>query len=211
MAFVETNTRSELHLHYAAVRSRLWPMPAPPVVLPLPPTEPPLPLVLALPPQEPPEIVSLCRRRDGHLDCRPHPNFIGPMEWVPGSLTMDAVINAVVDYFEISAEAIRVGRRRLQRICHARGMAIYLCRKFCHKTLLEIGRFFGGREHTTILYSYRCAEALLQKNEAFAEAFATLSNVLGEIPEPVPLELPPVFLWDATSESLLIILCCEGK
>lgn len=48
-----------------------------------------------------------------------------------------------------------VGPSRHRRIAHARSMAIYLVRRLTGKSLVEIGGYFGGRDHTTVLHSVR--------------------------------------------------------
>ncbi len=47
------------------------------------------------------------------------------------------------------------GSKRKANIVRARGLAIYLARNLCGLSLQEIGEYFGGRDHTTILHAYR--------------------------------------------------------
>jgi hypothetical protein len=49
--------------------------------------------------------------------------------------------------------------RRTAPLVRARMMAVYLAKKLTKKSLPEIGRRFGGRDHTTILHSVRKIEA----------------------------------------------------
>ena len=48
-----------------------------------------------------------------------------------------------------------VGPCRRKNVAHARSVAIFLARHLTGKSLVEIGRFFGGRDHTTVLHSIR--------------------------------------------------------
>ncbi len=66
--------------------------------------------------------------------------------------------------------AIRYGRskidmlsdRRGLKYCRPRQVAMYLCREFTTHSLAEIGRWFGNKDHTTILSSIRRIEELKQ-------------------------------------------------
>ncbi len=48
-----------------------------------------------------------------------------------------------------------VGPCRRKNVAHARSTAIFLARRLTGKSLVEIGGFFGGRDHTTVLHSIR--------------------------------------------------------
>jgi chromosomal replication initiator protein len=46
---------------------------------------------------------------------------------------------------------------------------MYLCKMLTLKSLPEIGRSFGGRDHTTILHAFRKMERLVSSNEGVAK------------------------------------------
>jgi len=62
------------------------------------------------------------------------------------------IIKHVADRFGTSTEAIR-GKRRTNAIVVPRQVAMYLCRTLTSMPLTEIGRSFGGKDHTTVLYA----------------------------------------------------------
>lgn len=70
----------------------------------------------------------------------------------PVALTMEDIIMAVADYYDVSAEAM-VGRGRSRDVSTARQVAMYLAREEADATLEAIGEAFDGRNHSTVLYS----------------------------------------------------------
>ena len=53
---------------------------------------------------------------------------------------------------------------------------MYLARVLTQNSLEEIGRYFGGRDHTTVLYGCRKTEELLDHEPAIHEAVATIQQ-----------------------------------
>jgi chromosomal replication initiator protein len=42
---------------------------------------------------------------------------------------------------------------------------MYICREFTQASLPEIGRQFGGKDHTTVIFSYRKVSGMLNENK----------------------------------------------
>ena len=62
------------------------------------------------------------------------------------------IISAVSEYFNIPESDI-IGKKKTKEIVEARMMAIYLTYDILSLPLINIGQVFGGRDHTTIIYS----------------------------------------------------------
>lgn len=62
------------------------------------------------------------------------------------------------------------GPLRQRAIVAARDVAIYLVRELRHDSFEEIGRFFGRRDHTTVLHSYRKVAGLMASDAATRQA-----------------------------------------
>lgn len=62
------------------------------------------------------------------------------------------ITKVVAHHFGLSVDALK-SKRRTSAIAHARQVAMYLCRKLTGASLMEVGRRFGGRDHTTVLYA----------------------------------------------------------
>jgi chromosomal replication initiator protein len=70
--------------------------------------------------------------------------------------------------------------QRARRVARPRQVAMYLARKLTTRSLPEIGRRFGGRDHTTVLHACRRIEALCNENEVFKQEVEFLSQMLSK-------------------------------
>ncbi|HCM83383.1 MAG TPA: chromosomal replication initiator protein DnaA, partial [Rhodospirillaceae bacterium] len=68
--------------------------------------------------------------------------------------------------------------RRQRALARPRQLAMYLCKQLTTCSLPEIGRAFGGRDHTTVSHAVRTIEHLLTTDAALADAFASLKRGL---------------------------------
>jgi chromosomal replication initiator protein len=80
---------------------------------------------------------------------------------------------ATARHFSLRLADLRSPVRR-RALVTARGVAIYLARHFAGASLQEIGRYFGGRDHTTIMHSCR-------KMEEIAEGDPTLHTAIEKL------------------------------
>ena len=83
----------------------------------------------------------------------------------------------VCDYFKITLEDIK-GKKRSQNINYPRQVAIYLCRTMANESFPKIGTYFGGRDHSTIISSYRKIENDLKTNEQLKIVISELKQML---------------------------------
>ncbi len=70
----------------------------------------------------------------------------------PPKLTINLVQKTVADYYQISIEDMR-GKKKDRYITYPRQIAMYICREMVGATTPQIGRDFGGRDHTTVMYA----------------------------------------------------------
>ena len=66
--------------------------------------------------------------------------------------------------FEITKTDIESARRS-RSVAYPRQIAMYLCRKHTTRSLPQIGRFFGNRDHTTVLYAVRKLEEMVKTDD----------------------------------------------
>ncbi len=69
---------------------------------------------------------------------------------------------AVAEKFEISVELMKSDKRS-SRVVLPRQVAIYLSRQLTDKSLVEVGRQFGGRDHTTVMHACKKIEKLMNE------------------------------------------------
>lgn len=94
-------------------------------------------------------------------------------------LTIGQIAKAVSQYFHVDIAKVRSASRQ-QSLVQARQMAMYLARELTTAPLTEIGAFFGGRDHTTVLYAYRkVCEELRQSSFAARAAREIRTSLRG--------------------------------
>lgn len=72
--------------------------------------------------------------------------------------TLKQIVEQTARHFGLRAADLKSGSRR-RSVVTARDTAVFLARRLTKKSLQEIGEYFGGRDHTTILHSCRKFEA----------------------------------------------------
>ena len=92
-------------------------------------------------------------------------------------VTMDEIIKKTCDYYKVRPADL-ISPNRARNIVRPRQMAMYLCKKYTTRSLPEIGRKFGGRDHTTILHGVRKIEELMSTDSQFVEDAELLRRLL---------------------------------
>jgi chromosomal replication initiator protein len=68
------------------------------------------------------------------------------------NITMETIQRTVADYFGLSHNDLR-GRKRTNAIAFPRQLAMYIAREITEYSTTEVGREFGGRDHTTVMHA----------------------------------------------------------
>jgi len=88
-----------------------------------------------------------------------------------------AIIRAVADHFGASIEAIK-GKRRTNAIVVPRQIGMHLCRTLTPMPLTEIGKAFGKRDHTTVLYACDRVKGMLDSDPDIQRAVKEIQEKL---------------------------------
>jgi chromosomal replication initiator protein len=80
----------------------------------------------------------------------------------------ERILAAVSEQFGVRPETL-VGKRRTQAIALPRQVAMYLMRTLTELSLVEIGRCFGGRDHSTVIHACRQIANRIQHDESFRD------------------------------------------
>jgi len=97
------------------------------------------------------------------------------VERVAASVTMDDVIRAVTAEYRVKLSELQ-SKRRSQSIALPRQIAMYLARSLTRHSLEEIGGYFGGRDHTTVMHACEKIAALVQRDPSLAATIEHLTN-----------------------------------
>ena len=92
-------------------------------------------------------------------------------------ITLDHIMGVITQEFSLSERDI-TGRKRTQAVSLPRQIGMFLSRRHTEHSLEEIGRFFGRRDHTTVLYSVNKIEGRIQSDRMLKELLEALSGRL---------------------------------
>ncbi|MBY0510013.1 MAG: chromosomal replication initiator protein DnaA, partial [Rhodospirillaceae bacterium] len=92
-------------------------------------------------------------------------------------LTMEEIQKRVAEHFKIRISDMSSARRS-RAVARPRQVAMYLSKQLTSRSLPEIGRAFGGRDHTTVMHAVRKVEELVKLDTAFAEDVELLTRML---------------------------------
>lgn len=85
------------------------------------------------------------------------------------------IASATARCFSLKLSELRSPSRR-RAVVTARGVAMYLARQLAGESLEQIGQYFSGRDHSTVMHSCRKTEALLKTDPAIREAVQRLQK-----------------------------------
>ena len=92
-------------------------------------------------------------------------------------LTPEEILKAVAEHYNLKLEEIR-GAGRRKEVVIPRQVAMYLIREMTHASLPEIGQFFDGRDHTTVLYAIQKIQESLDTDSGLQQAVKSIKEKL---------------------------------
>ncbi len=92
-------------------------------------------------------------------------------------LSLDSIVDATCSYYNIKKEEV-IGKKKLKQIVQARQIAIYLINDMLGVPLATIGSYFGGRDHTTIIYARDKIEEMIKTNNLIANQIKDIKNMI---------------------------------
>lgn len=92
-------------------------------------------------------------------------------------VTIEEIQKRVSEHFNIKQSEMHSARRS-RAIARPRQVAMYLAKQLTARSLPEIGRKFGGRDHTTVMHAVKKVDELRQEDSSFAEDVELLRRML---------------------------------
>ena len=92
-------------------------------------------------------------------------------------ITVDEIQKTVADHFNMK-QADLLSERRTRAVARPRQIAMYLCKQHTTRSYPDIGRRFGGRDHTTVLHGVRKIEELMPQDDQIARDVEALTRKL---------------------------------
>ena len=92
-------------------------------------------------------------------------------------LSIEEIQRKVAEHYNVRLSDM-IGPKRLRTIARPRQVAMYLCKQLTSRSLPEIGRRFGGRDHTTIMHGIRKIDELMAADSQMADDIRLLKRLL---------------------------------
>jgi chromosomal replication initiator protein len=97
----------------------------------------------------------------------------------PRRIRVEDILRIVAKHYGVT-RADLLSSRRTANVVRPRQIAMYLAKTLTLRSLPEIGRRFGGRDHTTVLHAVRKIEGLVSGDKVLAEEIEVLKRMLQE-------------------------------
>ncbi|MAM34585.1 MAG: chromosomal replication initiator protein DnaA [Micavibrio sp.] len=92
-------------------------------------------------------------------------------------ITIDEIQRRVAEHYNLKLTDMHSARRS-RNVARPRQVAMYLAKQLTARSLPEIGRKFGGRDHTTVMHAVRKIEELCDEDPSFAQDVDVLRRAL---------------------------------
>jgi len=90
-------------------------------------------------------------------------------------ITLEFIKNLVADFFNVPVDKLG-GKTRKRQFVIARQLSMYLSKNLTDKSLKAIGEMFGGRDHSTVIYSIKTVQDLMETDLVFKDTVAELEK-----------------------------------
>ena len=92
-------------------------------------------------------------------------------------ISVDNIQKTVSEYYKVSLSDL-LSKSRSRSVVHPRHIAMYLAKELTEKSLPEIARAFGNRNHTTVMHAYRKIRGLLETDIKINDECNNLKRLL---------------------------------
>ena len=92
-------------------------------------------------------------------------------------ITSKLIMQVVAKFFNIKVDDM-LSVNRSKNVAYPRQIAMFLCRNVINMTFPQIGRDFGGKDHTTVLHAYTTIEAEYMNNDEAKELIDNIKKSL---------------------------------
>lgn len=125
------------------------------------------------------KVAAYAQLTGGHIDERMLQMALGDLIGTNDKVTIDQVIDAACEYYDIKRAAI-LGKGRSRSIAIPRQMIMYLARTETDASFHKIGEALGGRDHSTILYGHDKISQAVETNQEMRREMLAIKTALYE-------------------------------
>lgn len=99
-------------------------------------------------------------------------NFVSQ---ISKEITVEFIQKLVADHFDVAVGKLQ-GKTRKRQVVIARQLSMYLAKNLTDKSLKAIGETFGGRDHSTVIYSCKTVQDLMETDAIFKDTVSELEK-----------------------------------
>ncbi len=126
------------------------------------------------------KIQGMSMLRDGQIDLELAKEALGDgASTDQRRVTIQQICDAVTQYFNVRLSDLQ-SKKRHKSIAFPRQVCMFLARRYTRYSLEEIGGYFGGRDHTTVLHAVRTVDQDCKDDREIAKQITHLEGQLGE-------------------------------
>jgi chromosomal replication initiator protein len=92
-------------------------------------------------------------------------------------VTIEIIQKKVCEYFGVKFSDL-ISNKRQKEIANSRQTAMYLSKQLTTKSLPDIGKSFGGKNHATVIHAVKKVKTLIETDKQFATDLEILSKSL---------------------------------
>ncbi len=93
------------------------------------------------------------------------------------SISLDDIQKNVASFYNIKVIDIK-SKKKIKVLSHPRQVAMYLCRKYTQKSFPEIGKFFGGKDHSTVMHAVRKISQMATEDPVFKKDLDSIERIV---------------------------------
>ncbi|WP_369427766.1 chromosomal replication initiator protein DnaA [Membranihabitans maritimus] len=97
------------------------------------------------------------------------------VEQISKEVTINSIQELVAGHFNIGVDHLQ-SKSRKRNIVTARQLSMYFAKKHTNKSLKTIGETFGGRDHSTVIYSCKTVQDLMDTDKVFKDTVSDLEK-----------------------------------
>jgi len=106
-----------------------------------------------------------------------HEIFSSAMQRQSKGITFETIQKAISDYYKIQIRDLK-SETRVKSVARPRQVAMYFSRKLLAAGFADIGKQFGGRDHTTVMHGVSSVTELIEKNNEFKSELDRLEGII---------------------------------
>ena len=93
------------------------------------------------------------------------------------SISLDDIQKNVAAFYNVKVIDLK-SKKKIKVLSHPRQVAMYLCRKYTQKSFPEIGKFFGGKDHSTVMHAVRKISQMSTDDPVFKKDLDSIERIV---------------------------------